>query len=293
MPKFNPDNLNIHELAIEEPEKQVELPFDPERDITDRDRENWRKLVRTKINSKNFIETAKCISKMNALGVELDLSGKDVLGLRKEDLVKAYDDLTDSFENGNVINASTDAGAQFISLINSVGRLIGKKDIKHPFPDSMQKKIDENSKYGYLDGIMLIAEEMKEGGYEPQISDKDKQAIVELVQSLEESVPDGGDKRLIVAGGFAMAKVLGLPVKPSEANWDEFKKGAESYKPTEVNLSKISSDRNSDKLLEMYYNMAIISADGIKIPDGGGIELVHRKKILQTEAPQMPEQKQF
>ncbi|KKP33190.1 MAG: hypothetical protein A2360_04950 [Candidatus Staskawiczbacteria bacterium RIFOXYB1_FULL_32_11] len=26
--KFNPDNLNIHELAIEEPEKQAELPFD-------------------------------------------------------------------------------------------------------------------------------------------------------------------------------------------------------------------------------------------------------------------------
>lgn len=31
--------INIHELAIEEPQKESELPFDPERDITDRDLE--------------------------------------------------------------------------------------------------------------------------------------------------------------------------------------------------------------------------------------------------------------
>ena len=40
--KFNPDaQLNIHELAIEEPEKESELPFDPERDITE---EEWEKI---------------------------------------------------------------------------------------------------------------------------------------------------------------------------------------------------------------------------------------------------------
>jgi len=39
MPGFNPDKINIHELAIEEPEKHAELPFDPERDIAE---EDWR-----------------------------------------------------------------------------------------------------------------------------------------------------------------------------------------------------------------------------------------------------------
>ncbi len=38
---FNPDRINIHELTIEGPEKQAELPFDVERDIT---KEDWEKL---------------------------------------------------------------------------------------------------------------------------------------------------------------------------------------------------------------------------------------------------------
>ena len=35
---FNPDRINIHELTIEEPEREAELPFDVERDIT---KEDW------------------------------------------------------------------------------------------------------------------------------------------------------------------------------------------------------------------------------------------------------------
>ena len=38
---FNPNRINIHELTIEEPEKPSELPFDPERDITE---EDWEKM---------------------------------------------------------------------------------------------------------------------------------------------------------------------------------------------------------------------------------------------------------
>jgi len=36
---YNPDRINIHELTVEEPEKQQELAFDPERDITE---EDWK-----------------------------------------------------------------------------------------------------------------------------------------------------------------------------------------------------------------------------------------------------------
>lgn len=31
MPGFNPENINIHDLTIEEPEKESELAFDPEK----------------------------------------------------------------------------------------------------------------------------------------------------------------------------------------------------------------------------------------------------------------------
>lgn len=43
MPGYNPDNININDLTLEEPEKQWEAFFDPERDITE---ENWQKMKR-------------------------------------------------------------------------------------------------------------------------------------------------------------------------------------------------------------------------------------------------------
>ena len=41
---FKPDRINIHELTIDDPEKQSELAFDSERDITEDD---WEKMKRT------------------------------------------------------------------------------------------------------------------------------------------------------------------------------------------------------------------------------------------------------
>ena len=45
MPGFNPDNINIHDLTIEEPEKQVET-FDQEKDITPEDLEQMKQTLK-------------------------------------------------------------------------------------------------------------------------------------------------------------------------------------------------------------------------------------------------------
>src|SRR3989344_3836197 len=37
MPGFNPENINIHDLTIEEPEQKEEGFFDPEKEVTERD----------------------------------------------------------------------------------------------------------------------------------------------------------------------------------------------------------------------------------------------------------------
>lgn len=45
MPGFNPDKINIHDLTVEEPEKETESSsavFDPERDISNEDWQKWR-----------------------------------------------------------------------------------------------------------------------------------------------------------------------------------------------------------------------------------------------------------
>ena len=41
MPKFNPDNINVHDMMLEEPAPEVELPFDPEKDISESD---WTRM---------------------------------------------------------------------------------------------------------------------------------------------------------------------------------------------------------------------------------------------------------
>ena len=59
MPKFNPDNLNIHELAVEEPEKQAEVFFDPEKEITEDDWEGINKNLKTYEENSGFWQDRK------------------------------------------------------------------------------------------------------------------------------------------------------------------------------------------------------------------------------------------
>jgi len=57
---YNPDRINIHELTVEEPEKQTELPFDPERDLSNQDWEKMLTKLRSRIqNDRNARETGE------------------------------------------------------------------------------------------------------------------------------------------------------------------------------------------------------------------------------------------
>lgn len=56
MPGFNPDKLNIHDLTVEEPEKESEPPFDPERDVTE---EDWEKIKKGELKAGRMIEPGR------------------------------------------------------------------------------------------------------------------------------------------------------------------------------------------------------------------------------------------
>lgn len=45
MPGFNPENINIHDLTIEEPEKEADFIFDPEKEITEKDYDEVKKYL--------------------------------------------------------------------------------------------------------------------------------------------------------------------------------------------------------------------------------------------------------
>ena len=50
MPGFNPDNINIHDLTIEEPEKEQVFPFDLDVDISESDWKEIKKEWKTENN---------------------------------------------------------------------------------------------------------------------------------------------------------------------------------------------------------------------------------------------------
>ena len=81
---FNPDRINIHELTIEEPEKQTELPFDVERDVS---KEDWERMWQSLENSRkydnqiDFSTTAMCFKILDPK-VDLNLNEADLDGMR-------------------------------------------------------------------------------------------------------------------------------------------------------------------------------------------------------------------
>ena len=75
---FKPDRINIHELTIEEPEKQSELPFDPERDITEEDWQGMRNnLKRMREGHVNWADYAQPAFAMKILGAKEEDLGLD------------------------------------------------------------------------------------------------------------------------------------------------------------------------------------------------------------------------
>ena len=71
---FKPDRINIHELTIEEPEKQSELPFDPERDITKQDWEVMRLCLEHSRKNNTWSDFSAYAARMKILDPTQDLN---------------------------------------------------------------------------------------------------------------------------------------------------------------------------------------------------------------------------
>ena len=80
-------------------------------------------------------------------------------------------------------------------------------------------------------------------------------------------------------------RLLGVDAKVTKNDWEKIFGVLERFR---VNIGVMGAET-----AKLFTDMAILSADEVHIPEGGGLELIHHKKDLQTECPQIPEQKQF
>jgi hypothetical protein len=73
MPKFNPDNINVHDMMLEEPAPEAELIFDPERDLTEKDWEGMEEWLNECREFNNWDGFSRQAMAMRILDPERDL----------------------------------------------------------------------------------------------------------------------------------------------------------------------------------------------------------------------------
>lgn len=261
MPGFNPDKINIYELTIEEPEKESGAPFNAERDIT---QEQWEKINEyfgnyrpESMNKKIFTRMARDLSILNHMPM---FSGSDL----------------DTIESATRDLYSPEDRAMSAILLGH------KQDVSYPVSEIMRVDYDQLNagQRGRMAKDIII---MGRPDIIPSVSRQMHEDLKEIRENIFKHYfsPELTYLRETVVA----IKLLGEDPKLSSEEWRLLKE----------QLQKFLSDGVYDVALSSAADLAILAADEVKIPEGGGLELISKKhpKLEKSEMPQIPEQRSF
>lgn len=270
---FNPDRVNIHELTIEEPEAQSELPFDPERDITDDD---WKKM---KEKLEEFRQGGDFMAwhsfswqamEMKILDPKVDLNIDQAAWQGMENELKSYR-TTNDWDNFlaqamkmKIIDPCRDLNINQVAASGITGRLETYRN-------------DDNN-FNFLQ----TASRMKILGLKEGIDP-------------DQSVRQFARKQLEVFArseqwGFYFnytryMKILGLD--------QDMNLNAVIWQNLHDELKRKRSDNSSHDLARIAADMTTLAAEEVKVPPNGGLEVTMRKPRLDSCVPPIPETKKF
>ncbi|KKP33199.1 MAG: hypothetical protein A2561_03060 [Candidatus Staskawiczbacteria bacterium RIFOXYD1_FULL_32_13] len=258
MPRFNLDNLNIHELAVEEPEKQAELLFDPEKDVLPEEWKMFEKMAKDMANLNSAETTARVVAYLRVLGhpVEIDPYASNTVWPK---IIKSIKFDT-SFYGGAI-------GFAFLKL---AGHRIFDFDKKR-----ILKSYKEVCTYGEVNSVLAFSAWLKILDIEAEIPEKFTGDIAQIINN------EATDEATL-----AIAKILGYDVKLS----------AKQIKRANGTIANYRDDyeKNDMRLLHLYYNLAVLAAEDVEITKNGlEIKMPEQKEPLHLRAPVIPESKQF
>jgi len=270
---YNPDRINIHELTVEEPEKPSELPFDPERDITE---EDWG-------NMKNSLRKQSVDIAYHALNLEIITPGVvRELALNNVDWqrMKVKLDLVREAKNPSAF--AEEATAMKILFPERSNELNLDEEIWTMLNDHLNKVYRKGNHW--YDFSHLAVEMLILFPHRAVELNLNKEAWKGIHGELLRCVPDGDSF-------YISAKNMKL-LFPSNMNelvldkkiWDALKRGLKDRKKW-GDWAGFSS---------RVMAMKILAAEEVKITEKG-IEInmhVHKEGIT-TEIPPTPETKQF
>lgn len=268
MPGFNPDKLNIHDLAVEEPEKETETAFNPEKYFSEEDVKNMRETAvyygsRDWRDLDDYRAYLKQLTSMEIMGFHVEISKS---GRRK---IKKSSD-TEGICYSEEIRYS---GITKIPLSQKAGtnELI-----------SLKLSQEEGDWLSFISGAADLV-----------IAGKRLTITPEEITEVEREIKADSSKGMI-SGAVQYGSDLRIIKNDYTLPPDIMEKAKEHLNK----LHKTAREKNGKHdwldLTEFASQLAILSADELKIPKGGGLELISLKKEkLSSETPQVPEQRNF
>ena len=269
MPGFNPENINIHDLTIEEPEKQ-ETFFDPEKEIT---REDWEAMkdqldeCRRKGDVFSFASRAAA---MKIIKPEMRIQITDA----------QYENIKKSLEGWRKSNLSGFFQfAMSLKIIDpefDIGPYVGdQSEIRNDF----QEKKNNAFKIGEFIGMAAKAKvvapiRVGENSIEPETWEKIREHLRNSRKKLTRNFTEKASQ----------VKILNPKedLNLTQEDWDE--------------MSQLLRDLRGDDMYnfsEQAMAMKILAAEKVEITAKGLEITMPKRELSATETPPVPETKNF
>ncbi|KKP33208.1 MAG: hypothetical protein A2360_04855 [Candidatus Staskawiczbacteria bacterium RIFOXYB1_FULL_32_11] len=279
--KFNPDNLDIHELAIEEPEKKSESSFNPEKDITPEDWEGIKNELKDLRTRNEWSQLAQIATAIKIFDLNFDI-GLDPVA--KREIAKQQNDSKRQADRAR-------------SEKNWIGYSFGAVERKILFPkkEIHATEADLQSMKDQLDSIRRNPHSRSESR--------------------------GGDFAVVASAGRIICHEFDWGVRDEDIKlmkeYLETKKENLAYPQQVIDIMISSSKMKIDcdkEIIDMLkrglddcrkqklYRGFVIYATALKMlasekvevdDDGVKIIMSQKKEKIGVEVPQIPEQKQF
>lgn len=272
---FNPDRINIHELTIEDPEAQSELPFDPERDISAEDWAGMQDWLKTHCDDDNALM-------VHAVAMEIVFPGRtNDADVAKRIWKYGIERLKNDKKDGGAWSDFCTCAYDMKILFPDKSREFG---LDEEAWQGVKHELNECRKYKLWESFFKRAEAIKalfpEKVDEICLDEEALNGIVEVTRKLDVNDIVGVAYKAMhikMVSPESMGKIAF-----SQKDWQGLFDWLEKQRSVKIWFSFASQAAA----------MKILAAEEVKLT-GNGLEINMRKPKLDSGVPPVPETKKF
>ena len=304
MPGFNPENINIHDLTIEEPEEKQEAVFDPERDITKEDWQKMKEKLERLRDSGHWSLFAKTAAEMKTLDPSLDIP------LDEKTWEGIEDDLRDTRED--VFEKKEPDMAPYWGFFIRAMRIKTLDPSRDIYPElnkielkESKKELKELGRSGTAIAFGRLAIPIKALGAKVDISQYEApwHRMLEELNYYRKSKIGYGSQDFIQQDFIELATYMKIlhPEKVHELmigedEWEKMKTLLEKIRTVKENNQGLPPPRKEARMTfsELAMAMKILAAEEVKITESGlKITMPEKKEDLENKILPLPERRDF